>query len=69
MGGHYDQMMAARKDYEEQIERMTKFYIENTDYTEDEIRTNIKTDWYVRGEELLERKLITNWVSTIDELL
>jgi ATP-dependent protease ClpP protease subunit len=69
MGGNYDQMVAAMKDYEEQIERMTKFYIENTDYTEDEIRTNIKTDWYVRGEELLERKLITNWVSTIDELL
>ena len=69
MGGNYDQMVAAMKDYEEQIERMTKFYIENTDYTEDEIRTNIKTDWYVRGEELLQRKLITDWVSTIDELL
>lgn len=69
MGGNYDQMVAAMKDYEEQIERMTKFYIENTDYTEEEIRKNIKTDWYVRGEELLERKLITNWVSTIDELL
>lgn len=69
MGGNYDQMVAAMKDYEEQIERMTKFYIENTDYTEEEIRANIKTDWYVRGEELLERKLITDWVSTIDELL
>lgn len=69
MGGNYDQMVAAMKDYEEQIERMTKFYIENTDYTEEEIRANIKTDWYVRGEELLKRKLITNWVSTIDELL
>ena len=69
MGGNYDQMVAAMKDYEEQIERMTKFYIENTDYTENEIRTNIKTDWYVRGEELLQRKLITDWVSTIDELL
>lgn len=69
MSGNYDQMVAAMKDYEEQIERMTKFYIENTDYTEEEIRANIKTDWYVRGEELLERKLITDWVSTIDELL
>ena len=69
MGGNYDQMVAAMKDYEEQIERMTRFYIENTDYTGGEIRANIKTDWYVRGEELLERKLITNWVSTIDELL
>ena len=69
MGGNYDQMVAAMKDYEEQIERMTRFYIENTDYTEEEIRANIKTDWYVRGEELLERKIITNWVSTIDELL
>lgn len=69
MGGNYDQMVAAMKDYEEQIERMTKFYIENTDYTEDEIRTNIKTDWYVRGDELLERKLITGWISSIDELL
>lgn len=62
-------MVAAMRDYEEQVERLTKFYIENTNYTEEEIRTNIKSDWYVRGEELKERSLITDWVTDIDELL
>lgn len=69
MGGNYDQMVAAMRDYEEQVERLTKFYIENTNYTEEEIRANIKTDWYVRGQELVDRNLVNSWVTDIDELL
>ena len=44
-------------------------YIENTNYTEEEIRANIKTDWYVRGQELVDRNLVNDWVTDIDELL
>lgn len=69
LGGNYDEVVAAMRDYESTVERMTKFYIENTNYTEEEIRTNIKSDWYVRGEELKERSLITDWVEDIDVLL
>ena len=69
MGGNYDDIDAAMKDYKETVERMTRFYIETTGYTEEEIRTNIKTDWYVRGDELLEKKLITDWVKDIEDLL
>ena len=69
LGGNYAEVVAAMRDYEETVERMTKFYVENTNYTEDEIRTNIKTDWYVRGDELLDRNLITGWIEDIDVML
>lgn len=69
LSGNYREVAAAMKDYNESVERMTKFYIANTSYTEEEIRKNIETDWYVRGDELLDRKLITGWVEDIDDLL
>ena len=69
LSGNYKEVAAAMKDYNESVERMTKFYIDNTDYTEEEIRENIQSDWYVRGDELLDRKLITDWVTDIDDLL
>lgn len=69
LGGNYSEVIAAVRDYEETVERMTKFYVENTSYTEEEIRANIKTDWYVRGQELLDRGLITGWIEDIDILL
>lgn len=69
MNGNYSEIAAAMKDYEEQVERMTSFYIANSNYTEEEIRENIKTDWYVRGEELKNRGLITDWITDISLLI
>lgn len=69
MGGNYNEIQAAMEDYRAQVEKMEKFYIENTLYTEEEIRKNIATDWYIRGNELLEKGIITEWIDDIGVLL
>lgn len=69
MGGNYNEIQAAMEDYRAQVEKMEKFYIENTLYTEEEIHKNISTDWYIRGDELLEKGIITEWIDDISVLL
>lgn len=69
LGGNYNEIQAAMEDYRVQVEKMEKFYIENTLYTEEEIHKNIATDWYIRGDELLEKGIITEWIDDISVLL
>ena len=69
MGGNYNEIAAAMEDYKQQVEKMEKFYIENTLYTEEEVHKNIATDWYIRGEELREKGIVNEWVEDIDVLL
>lgn len=69
MGGNYNEIQAAMEDYKQQVEKMEKFYIENTLYTEEEVHQNIATDWYIRGEELREKGIINEWVEDISVLL
>lgn len=69
VGANYNELMAAMDDYREQIEKMINFYIENTGYTEEEVRKNIMTDWYIRGKELYEKGIITGWIEDIEVLL
>lgn len=69
MGGNYNEIQAAMADYKQQVEKMEKFYIENTLYTEEEVHKNIATDWYIRGDELLEKGIVNEWVTDIGVLL
>ena len=56
-------------DYKEQVKKMVSFYVENTQYTEEEVNKNINTDWYVRFPEALERGLVDEMINDIDFLL
>lgn len=69
MGGNYNEIQAAMEDYKQQVEKMEKFYIENTLYTEEEVHKNIATDWYIRGDELLEKGIVNEWVEDISVML
>ena len=69
MGGSYNEIQAAMEDYRVQVEKMEKFYIENTLYTEEEVHKNISTDWYIRGDELVEKGIVNEWVTDISVLL
>lgn len=69
LGGNYNEVQAAMEDYKQQVEKMEKFYIENTLYTEEEVHKNIATDWYIRGEELREKGIVNEWIEDIDVLL
>lgn len=65
LGGNYNEIAAAMEDYKIQITKMEKFYIENTLYTEEEVKKNISTDWYIRGDELIEKGIVNEWIEDI----
>ena len=66
VSGTYDEIVAFAKDYEKQMETLIDFYIENTDYTEEEIVNNIQTDWYIRTEEAVKKGIVDEIITNID---
>lgn len=69
MSGSYDAVQSAMEDYKRSVEKLTVFYIENTDYTEEEVRNKITHDWYIYLEEAKEKHIITDIVENIDDIL
>lgn len=69
LGGNYNEIQAAMEDYRLQISRMEKFYIENTTYPEEVIKSKIQSDWYIHCEEALKYNIVTDLVEDIDILL
>lgn len=69
LGGNFNEIQAAMADYKMQIEKMEEFYIEHTEYTEEEVKKNIVTDWYIRGNECIEKGIVHEWVESIDIFL
>jgi ATP-dependent protease ClpP protease subunit len=66
VSGTYDEIVSFARDYEKQIEMLMNFYIENTQYTEEEIEENIQTDWYIRMDEAIEKGLVDELIDDID---
>lgn len=69
IGGNFNEIQAAMEDYRAQVEKMKQFYIDNTSYPEEVIKEKIKTDWYIRGDELIEHDIIHDWIEDITDLL
>ena len=69
MSGSYDAVQSAMEDYKRSVEKLTVFYIENTDYTEEEVRSKITHDWYIYLDEAKEKHIITDIVDNIDDIL
>lgn len=69
MSGNFNDIQAAMNDYKKQVEKMIEFYISNTKYTEEEIRTNIDNDWYVRDEDIIKFGLVDEIVTDIDSIV
>lgn len=67
--GNYNEIQAAMEDYRAQIEKMEKFYIENTSYPEEIVKEKIKTDWYIHIEEAMKYGVVTDLIEDIDILL
>lgn len=66
VSGTYDEIVAFARDYEKQMETLINFYIQNTNYTEQEIVENIQTDWYIRTEEAVQKGLVDEIITNID---
>lgn len=56
-------------DYRRQIEKLEKFYVSHTKIPQEEIKVKLNADWYIRGEELIDKGIIDEWVDDIDMLL
>jgi len=69
MSGDFNTVQAAMADYKKQVDRMIEYYISNTKYTEEEIRKNIETDWYVRDDEMVKFGLVDEIITDIDSIL
>lgn len=69
LSGNFNEIKSFMSDYEEQVKKMVTFYVENTQYTEEEVNKNINTDWYVRFPEALEKGLVDEMIDDIDFLL
>ena len=69
VSGNYNEVQAMMADYRAQVEKMEQFYIAHTLYSEEEVKARINTDWYIRGDEILEKGLITDWLTDLSIIL
>lgn len=69
VSGNFNEVQAMMADYRAQVEKMEQFYIEHTLYSEEEVKARINTDWYIRGDEILEKGLITEWLTDLSIIL
>lgn len=69
MSGSFDEVQSAMEDYKRVVEKMTKFYIENTEYSEEEVRSKISHDWYIYLDEATEKNVVTDILENIDDVL
>lgn len=63
VSGEYKNVKNMMRDYDEQIEKMEEFYIEHTNFSKEEIKENMESDWYIRTEEALKRNIIHDIIS------
>lgn len=69
ISGDYTNVQNAMEDYRKQIEKLEEFYIENTQIPEEVIKEKLKSDWYIRGKQLMDYGLIDEWIENIEVLL
>lgn len=69
ISGDYINVQNAMEDYRQQVEKLETFLLQRTAIPQDIISEKLKSDWYIRGEQLIEYKLIHEWVTNIKVLL
>ncbi len=65
LSGSADEVRAFMRDYEKQLDLMRDYYVAHTKYTKEEIDNGISGDWYVRGEEILEKGIADDKINDI----
>ena len=54
LSGTYEQICAQMLDYQKQVEELSSFVLEHTNYTEEQVTEKIVGEWYVRKDEAIE---------------
>ncbi len=65
LSGSADEVRAFFADYEKQLDSLRDYYVSHTKYTKEEIDSGISGDWYVRGEEILEKGIADEKIKDI----
>lgn len=69
MSGSFGEMVAAMDKYKEDIAELSTIIEENSDYSVEEILTNMTGDWYIDAYEALKHKICTKIVDSIDDII
>lgn len=69
ISGDYVNVQNAMEDYRKQIEKLEDFYVKNTSIPKEIIKEKLNSDWYIRGEKLIDYGLVQEWVDNIEVLL
>lgn len=68
ISGTFEQICAQMEDYQNQVEELSGFMLEHTDYSEEEVANKIVGEWYVRKDEALEKGVAHKIINDISML-
>lgn len=68
ISGTFEQICAQMEDYQNQVEELSGFMLEHTDYSEEEVANKIVGEWYVRKDEAIEKGVAHKVITDISML-
>lgn len=68
ISGTFEQICAQMEDYQNQVEELSGFMLEHTDYSEEEVANKIVGEWYVRKDEAIEKGVAHKVINDISML-
>lgn len=69
LSGNYDEVDSQMEDYKKKVSGLSEHIKKYTNYTESEIKKNIKKEWYVSAKEALEHGVCDKIIESLDELI
>ena len=68
ISGTFEQICAQMEDYQNQVEELSGFMLEHTDYSGEEVANKIVGEWYVRKDEAIEKGVAHKVINDISML-
>ena len=68
ISGTFEQICAQMEDYQNQVEELSGFMLEHTDYSEEEVANKIVGEWYVRKDEAVQKGVVHDIINDFSML-
>lgn len=68
ISGTFEQICAQMEDYQNQVEELSGFMLEHTDYSDEEVANKIVGEWYVRKDEAVQKGVVHEIINDISML-
>lgn len=69
IGGNARDVINFTETYKKQLEVNIQYIISKTNYSEEEVRNNMKSDWYIDAEEAIANGVANKIVTNLDEII